>query len=94
MNNQCKFYVQGAGWDTLIEESSATSAATKAFEGAYIEYGKNIKVSPSIIVVDLCKTIEGNCDESLKILDTPSVLADAGLHQLSKQFKKIILGND
>ena len=86
----CKFYVQGAGWDMLVEEGSAVSAATSAFEIAYEEFGKNIKISPSIIVIDLCKVVDGFCDDSVSLLDTTSVLADAGLHNLSKQFKKII----
>jgi ribosomal protein L20A (L18A) len=90
IKQECKFYVQGAGWDMLVEESSAISAATSAFEAAYSEFGKNIKVSPSIIVIDLCKTVDGDCEGSVSLIETASVLADAGLHQLSKQFKKII----
>lgn len=90
-DNKCKFYVQGPGWDMIVEDSSPVSAATAAFEEAYEKFGKDIKVSPNIIVVDLCKVIDGDCDNSLKLMETTSVLADAGLHQLAKQFKKIIL---
>jgi|TARA_B110000495_G_C23022267_1_gene606698 hypothetical protein len=90
MEEDCKFYVQGAGWDMLVSESSATSAATTAFERAYEEYGKKVKVSPHILVIDLCKVTNGDCETSLKLLDTASVLADAGLHQLSRQFKRVI----
>jgi len=94
LENNCKFYVQGASWDMLVDDTSASSAATNAFEQVYAELGKDIKVSPNIVVVDLCKVIDGLCDESVRWLDTPSVLADAGFHQLSKQFKKIISKND
>tara|TARA_Y100000361_G_C10975752_1_gene246376 strand:+ start:99 stop:386 length:288 start_codon:yes stop_codon:yes gene_type:complete len=92
--DDCKFYVQGAGWDMLVQDTSPAGAATAAFETAYEEFGKNIKISPSIIVIDLCKVVDGDCEESVNLLETTSVLADAGLHQLSKQFKKIISRND
>ena len=92
--NDCKFYVQGAGWDMLVKDTSPAAAATSAFETAYEEFGKNIKISQNIIVVDLCKLVDGDCEESVNLMETTSVLADAGLHQLSRQFKKIISGND
>ena len=76
----------------MVDEPSSAEAATVAFERAYERFGKNIKVSPNILVIDLCKVIDGQCEDSMKLMDTPTVLADAGLHQLSKQFKKIILG--
>ena len=94
MNRICKFYIKGADWDTLIEGASATEAATIAFEEAHKQKGGHLKISKHITVVDLCKVEDGDCMQSLKILPTVSVLANAGLHDLALKYKKITGGDE
>ena len=89
-NEDCKFYVKGVGWDTLVSTNSKSEAATLGFEQAYAELGKEIKISPNILVVDLCGVVDEECEKAIEYLDTTKVLANAGLHQLSKRFKNII----
>ena len=93
MDRNCKYYIKGADWDSLVESASATEAATLAFEEAHKQKGGNLKISSYITVVDLCGVEDGNCESSTTKLPTVSVMANAGLHDLALKYKKIS-GND
>ena len=91
------FYVVCADWETVIAAKDASEAATVSVEMANREYGKELCLSPSMTVMDLHRTYdELDAVESTDIFYTPQVLADAGLHDLSKKYASIIklIGND
>lgn len=87
-----RYYVLGADWDALVDSSGTSEAAVSVFEDQYAKDGKNVKLSPTMTVVNLSVLIKDlDCQGTVDILSTPTVLADAGLHALSKKFRDIIL---
>ena len=82
-----KFYfVTSADWEGITECQSASEAANTATEGALREFGKATKLAPGIVVLDLSEYGKlGNSDEATHVFYTPTVLADIGLHDLSKK---------
>ena len=87
-----RYYVLGADWDSLVDSSGTSEAAVSVFEGQYSKDGKNVKLSPTMTVVNLSALIKDlDCESTVDILSTPTVLADAGLHSLSRKFRDIIL---
>jgi hypothetical protein len=88
------FYTVCANWEACVEASDPGEAAAIAMERAYKEYGKEMCISPTISVMDLMN-IHDTFDtvEHIHLLFTPEVLANAGLYDLSKKFKRIINKN-
>ena len=85
------FYVVTANWESCVDAKSAEEAAAMAMENAYAKYGKNLCLSTTVSVLSLPDILESfDPVEYTELLFTPEVLANAGLHELSKNFKKII----
>lgn len=90
--NLNRYYVRGGAWDALVDSPGTPEAATSVFEEQYARQGKEIKLSPTITVINLSSLMSKleDCESALIEIPTPEVLADAGLHSLSKKFKRII----
>ena len=85
------FFVVCADWEGCIPAKNPSEAAAVAIELSYKKHGKNMCISPTISVMDLSGLHESfDAVEHIHVLYTPEVLANAGLHDLSKKFKKLI----
>ncbi|MAF25922.1 hypothetical protein CL634_10155 [bacterium] len=85
------FYVVCADWESIITANDENDAATIAIEEASNEYGKNLCLAPSMTVIDMDFMYKHlDAVEATNILYTPKVLANAGMHDLSKKYAKII----
>ena len=91
------FYVVCADWEAIVDAKDENEAAAIAIEEANSAYGKNLCLSPSMTVVNMRLMYDSlDAVESTNILYTPKVLANAGMHDLSKKYSKIIniINND
>jgi hypothetical protein len=85
------FFVTCANWESVVAASDESDAAAISIEKASLEYGKDLNLSPTLCVMNISKSFK-----EVKFLDdtytflTPDVLADAGMHDLSKKYSKII----
>ena len=88
------FYVVCADWEACLVAGSPEEAAAQSIEASYKKSGKGMCISPTISVMDLT-SIHSTFDavENIHLLFTPDVLANAGLHELSKNFKTLIKGS-
>jgi len=85
------YYVTCANWESCVEAKTPEEAATIAMEEAHKEYGGKMCLSPTVSVMDMSSTQESfDLVENLHFLFAPKVLANAGLHELSKKFKSLI----
>ena len=87
ISHKNKFYfVTSADWESIVHCSSSSEAANSAVEGVLKKYGKQAKLDPAVIVFDLGKYGSlGDADIATEIFYTPAVLADIGMHSLSKK---------
>ena len=80
-----------ANWEACTEADNVDDAAALAIETAYEKYDKDMCLSPTVSVMDLTAIHESiDAVEHIHLLFTPDVLANAGLYDLSKNFKNII----
>tara|TARA_Y100000310_G_C20342638_1_gene650527 strand:- start:364 stop:678 length:315 start_codon:yes stop_codon:yes gene_type:complete len=87
------FYVVCADWEVCLVAKDQEEAAALSIEESYRKYGKNMCISPTISVMDLSELhTTFDAVDHIHLLYTPEVLANAGLHELSKKFKKLIRG--
>jgi hypothetical protein len=86
------FFIQCANWEGAVLAYDEKEAATLALEEANDIFGKNLCLAPSITVHDMNKisTHESLDHDLINLLFTPTVLADAGMHSLSKKYSKVI----
>ena len=85
------YYVVCADWQVCSEAKTPEEAAALAMEKSYEKDGKNLCLAPVISVMDLASIHESfDIVENAHLLYTPGVLANAGLYELSKKFKKLI----
>ena len=85
------YYVFCADWETVIEASSSNQAARTGMEISFKKFGKSLNLSPTLMCLSLTdynKTVD--IDSSLEVFFTPELLADIGLHDLSKKFLTIL----
>tara|TARA_Y100000356_G_C11225102_1_gene271492 strand:- start:51 stop:314 length:264 start_codon:yes stop_codon:yes gene_type:complete len=75
----------------VVSAKDQNDAAAISIEKAHDEYGKNLCLSPSMIVMDISlASKELDAVESTHVIYTPTVLADAGMHSLSKKYSKVL----
>ena len=80
------YFVTSADWEGIVECRSCSEAANTATEGALKKFGKKTKLAPGIVVLSLTEYAKyGSADSATHIFYTPTVLADIGLHSLSKK---------
>ena len=85
------FYVVCADWESIITARDENDAAAFAIEEAHNEYGKNLCLAPSMTVIDMDFMYSSlDAVEATNILYTPKVLANAGMHDLSRKYAKVI----
>ncbi len=85
--NKSLYYVVCADWESVVEGVDQEDAAASAIEEANNEYGKELCLAPTMVSINL-KEVCDDMDvvESTEILYTPTVLANAGMHALSKKY--------
>ena len=90
-SNKTLFYVVCADWESIVEAKDFEDAAALAIEKASEEYGRNLCLAPSMTAVDMNFMYDSlDAVEATNILYTPKVLANAGMHDLSKKYAKVI----
>ena len=84
------YFVTSADWEACVISTSFDNAVSKALSELLMEYGRNLKLSPAIIVVDATNYCVSFSDDHTKVFSTSMVLSDIGEHDLAKKFKKIV----
>ena len=85
------FLTKCADWQCVTLASDESDAAATCIEIANEKYKKELKLSPTIEVINLNRSIkQEELLESTYKLYTPDVLANAGFLDLSKKYSKII----
>jgi hypothetical protein len=84
------YFVTSADWEACVISTSFDKAVSKALSELFKEYGKSLKLSPAIIVVDTTNYCINFSEDHSKVFSTSMVLSDIGEHSLAKKFKKII----
>lgn len=85
------FYISCADWECVLVSDDPDEAAAIAMERANRKYGKYLNLSPTIKVVNVNYAIDKmEILDDILVMYTPNVLANAGLHDLAKKYKKII----
>ena len=89
--NEKNYLVECAGWKSVINAQNPEDAATRAFEEALDKYQGHTEVSAIFTVLDLTTAInEIDIQDNIHFLYAPAVLANADMHETSKQLKFII----
>ena len=90
-NSNSIFYISCADWECVLVSDDPDEAAAIAMERANKKYGKYLNLSPTIKVVNVNYAIDKmEILDDILVMYTPNVLANAGLHDLAKKYKKII----
>jgi hypothetical protein len=98
-NDKSYFYVTSANWEAVIDSDCPQKAMVLAVEEMFEKFGSNFELAPVIIAIDMENIILEKADpltdfshlnEFYHIGYTPTILADAGYHKLSKQYEGII----
>lgn len=84
------YFVTSADWEIVVISTSFDKATSKALEEMFKKMGKNLKLSPAIITVDMTNYSINFSENHSKVYSTSMVLSDIGMHDLSKKFKKIL----
>lgn len=88
------YYVICANWESCVESKSPEEAAAQALEMAYTEYGEEMCLSTTVSVMDMSKIHETfDAVDNVHLFFAPEVLANAGLHELSRKLKVLINGS-
>jgi hypothetical protein len=84
------FAISCADWEASIKARDADEACTKAIERMLLEFGKKVKISPVMLVLDFSKFSEDmNSDESTQMVSAATVLANAGHHKWATSLNTI-----
>ena len=85
------FYVVCADWESIVTANDESDAAAISIEEAHREYGKDLCLAPSMTVMNMDFMYDSlDAVEATNILYTPKVLANAGMHDLSRKYAKVI----
>lgn len=84
------YFITSANWELTQIAKSFDDAVSIGLEKMFNKHGKELCLSPAIIVVDLTNYVINFSDDHTKVYSTALVLSDIGMHDLSKKFKKII----
>lgn len=86
------FYVTSADWEAVIDADCAEKAMVLAVEEMFNKFDKDFELAPVIIAIDASRAVSqfDDFDEFYHVGYTPTILADAGYHKLSKQYEGII----
>ena len=82
------FLAKCADWQCVTSASDESDAAATSIELANQKYNKNLRLSPTIDVINITNIINQSSDYH-KVY-TPDALADAGLYDLSAKYSKLI----
>lgn len=82
------FLVECANWKSVQSAIDPDEAGALALEEAYAEYEEKLSLSPTISIIDLSKP-NVSPDDSY-VIDTPTTLANAGMHSISKKYSTIM----
>lgn len=89
--NQRHYYVECANWRGICTASDPTEGATMIFEEALSAYKEKTEISPVATVLDISTTLDTMATEdSINFVYSPEILANAGLHERSKDLQYII----
>jgi len=85
------FMVVCADWEGVVEAVDPKEAAALSLEQADNIYGKNLKLSPTMSVYNISDSYEASvASKHVNFIYTPDVLANAGMHGLSKKYNFLI----
>jgi len=84
------YFITSANWEITVLSKSFDMAVSEGLEKMFLSEGKNLNLSPAIIVIDMTNFSINFSDEHSKVYSTSSVLSDIGMHDLAKKFKSII----
>jgi hypothetical protein len=85
------FYVEFARWRCVVSANDAEEAATIAFEQVLDRYQSETEVSSIFTVLNLSKAMtKMSIEENVTFVYAPTVLSNAGMHDLSKDLQSII----
>lgn len=82
------FLAKCADWQCMTSASDESDAAAISIELGNQKYGKNLRLSPTIDVINITELMKDSSD-FYKIY-TPDALANAGLYDLSRKYSKVI----
>jgi hypothetical protein len=89
--NKKLFMVVCANWEGVVEAVDSKEAAALSLEQADNIYGKNLKLSPTMSIYNISNSYEDNiASNDVSFIYTPDVLANAGMHSLSKKYNFLI----
>lgn len=88
------FYVSSAGYEAAIRSTNPTEAASVFLEAALDKFGKNLKLSPTIVVFRASDAFYELTDleEYCSYISTSQVLANIGKYNLSKNVSTLFEG--
>tara|TARA_B100002019_G_scaffold289488_1_gene305204 strand:+ start:177 stop:506 length:330 start_codon:yes stop_codon:yes gene_type:complete len=82
------FLIECANWKSIQVAVDPEEAGALALEEAYQEYKERLALSPTISIFDLSNpNISPN---DCHILNTPTALANAGMHSISKKYSTVM----
>jgi len=88
------FYVSSAGYEAAICAKNEMEAASSFLEEALSKFGNNLKLSPLMVVFRASDAFYELTDleEYCTYLNTPTVLANIGKYNLSKNVSTVFEG--
>ena len=85
------FFVSSSDWEVVVSAPGAVEAATKAVEERLKEFPRATNLSTIILALNISKVAEEvDAPNNLHILYAPRILANAGMHEESKQLQQLI----
>lgn len=85
------FFISSSDWEVVLSAPGAVEAATKAIEERLGEFPTATNLSTVILALNISKATESiDITDNLHILYAPRILANAGLHEESKQLQQLI----
>ena len=85
------FYISSSDWEVVLGAENEVEAATKALEEKLTTDPQNTNISTVILALNISQSIStADPTESLHILYSPKILANAGFHEESKRLQELI----
>jgi hypothetical protein len=89
--SQDLFLISSSDWESVAEGDDPTEAATSALEARLEEFPDSTNVSTVILAYNISQSMHSmDAESNLHILYAPKILANAGLHEESKNLQHII----
>ena len=84
------YFVTSANWEFCCESTSFIDAASLGLKSMFEKLGKNVNLSPAIIVINMSAYSVNFSDTHSKVFSTSEILSNLGMHDLAKKIKSIL----